>query len=237
MLRSHSCIPAGCQILRTEHRFWHPAGVRLLTMPEPGVSLRSTPGYPLTSLQDVTGRLLRLASIPPKTAKNRTFWIRAIPNRKPCPFVALAAFCKMHFGGRVQNCTISAPFLHRFFDFGRCSFASRRGTRRIDGVARHRGMEHFHDARTRRTQRNNRTRERTPNHENQPERKQRGWHGKTLPFLYRFFTVLRPIYAIPAGQVFGGGSRDTDAGTLAGHHMDQTGRDLGQPIPTANTAS
>ena len=78
-------------------------------------------------------------------------------------------------------CTISAPF----FDFGRCSFASRRGTRRIDGVARHRGMEHFHDARTRRTQRNNRTRERTPNHENQPERKQRGWHGKTLPFLYR----------------------------------------------------
>ena len=189
VLRSHSCIPAGCQILRTEHRIWHPAGVRPLTMPEPGVSLRSTPGYLLTSLQDVTGRLLRLASIPPKTAKNRTFWIRAIPNRKPCPFVALAAFCKMHFGGRVQNCTISAPFLHRFFDFDRCSFASMRGTRRIDGVALHRGMEHFHDARTRHTQRNNRTRERTPNHANQPERKQRGWHGKTLPFLYRFFTV------------------------------------------------
>ena len=135
VLRSHSCIPAGCQILRTEHRIWHPAGVRPLTMPEPGVSLRSTPGYLLTSLQDVTGRLLRLASIPPKTATNRTFWIRAIPNRKPCPFVALAAFCKMHFGGRVQNCTISAPFLHRFFDFDRCSFASMRGTRRIDGAA------------------------------------------------------------------------------------------------------
>ena len=70
-VRSHSCIPAGCQILRTEHRFWHPAGVRLLTMPEPGVSLRSTPGYLLASLQDVFGRLLRLASIPPKTAKNQ----------------------------------------------------------------------------------------------------------------------------------------------------------------------
>ena len=82
-------------------------------------------------------------------------------------------------------CTISAPI----FDFDRCSFASRHGTRRIDGAALHRGMEHFHDARTRRTQRNNRTRERTPNHANQPERKQRGWHGKTLPFLYRFFTV------------------------------------------------
>ena len=26
----------------------------------------------------------------------------------------MASFCKMHFGGRVQNCTISAPFLHRF---------------------------------------------------------------------------------------------------------------------------
>ena len=77
--------------------------------------------------------------------------------------------------------TISGPFS----DFDRCSFASRRGTRRIDGVALHRGMEHFHDARTRLTQRNNRTRERTPNHANQPERKQRGWHGKTLPFLYR----------------------------------------------------
>ena len=78
-------------------------------------------------------------------------------------------------------CTISAPI----FDFDRCSFASRHGTRRIAGTALHRGMEHFHDARTRRTQRNNRTRERTPNHANQPERKQRGWHGKTLPFLYR----------------------------------------------------
>ena len=39
-------IPAGCQILRTKHWFWHPAGVRLLTMPEPGVSLRSTPQLP-----------------------------------------------------------------------------------------------------------------------------------------------------------------------------------------------
>ena len=29
-------IPAGCQMLRTERWFWHPAGVRLLTMPEPG---------------------------------------------------------------------------------------------------------------------------------------------------------------------------------------------------------
>ena len=55
--------------------------------------------------------------------------------------------------------------------------------------------------------------------------------------LYRFFTVLRLIYVVPAGQVFGGGSRDTDAGTLVVHHMDPTGRDLGQPIPTANTAS
>ena len=64
-------IPAGCQILRTKHWFWHPAGVRLLTTPEPGVSLRSTPGYLLASLQDVFGRLLRLASIPPKTAKNQ----------------------------------------------------------------------------------------------------------------------------------------------------------------------
>ena len=63
-------IPAGCQILRTAHRIFHPAGVRLLTMPEPRVSLRSTPGYLLASLQDVPVRLLRLASIPPKTAKN-----------------------------------------------------------------------------------------------------------------------------------------------------------------------
>ena len=55
-------------MLRTEHRFWHPAGVRPLTMPEPGVSLRSTPGYLLASLQDVSGRLLRLASIPLETA-------------------------------------------------------------------------------------------------------------------------------------------------------------------------
>ena len=29
-------IPAGCQMLRTEHWFWHPAGVRPLTVPEPG---------------------------------------------------------------------------------------------------------------------------------------------------------------------------------------------------------
>ena len=64
------CIPAGCQILRTEHRFWHPAGVRLLAVPEPGVSLRSTPGYLLASLQDVSGRLLRLSSIPLETARN-----------------------------------------------------------------------------------------------------------------------------------------------------------------------
>ena len=64
-------IPAGCQILRTEHRFWHPSGVRPLTMPEPGVSLRSTPGYLLASLQDVPVRLLRLASIPLETARER----------------------------------------------------------------------------------------------------------------------------------------------------------------------
>ncbi len=64
-------IPAGCQILRTTHWFWHPAGVRLLTTPEPGVSLRSTPGYLLASLQDVPVRLLRLASIPLETARER----------------------------------------------------------------------------------------------------------------------------------------------------------------------
>ena len=64
-------IPAGCQMLRTERWFWHPAGVRLLTMPEPGVSLRSTPGYLLASLQDASGQLLRLASIPLETARNR----------------------------------------------------------------------------------------------------------------------------------------------------------------------
>ena len=65
-------IPAGCQMLRTEHWFWHPAGVRLLTMPEPGgASLRSTPGYLLASLQDASGQLLRLASIPLETARNR----------------------------------------------------------------------------------------------------------------------------------------------------------------------
>ena len=35
-LMAFLAIPAGCQMLRTERWFWHPAGVRLLTMPEPG---------------------------------------------------------------------------------------------------------------------------------------------------------------------------------------------------------
>ena len=54
-------IPAGCQMLRSERWFWHHAGVRPLTVPEPGggASLRSTPGYLLASLQDASGRLLR----------------------------------------------------------------------------------------------------------------------------------------------------------------------------------
>ena len=47
-----------------------PRRVRLLTMPEPGVSRRSPPGYLLASLQDVSGQLLRLASIPLETARN-----------------------------------------------------------------------------------------------------------------------------------------------------------------------
>ena len=39
-------IPAGCQILRTEHRILHPAGVRLLTMLEPGDIASLVPWLP-----------------------------------------------------------------------------------------------------------------------------------------------------------------------------------------------
>ena len=67
-------------MLRTEHRFWHPAGVRLLTVPEPGVSLRSTPGYLLASLQDVSGRLLRLlATSGPRRAAGTADALPATP--------------------------------------------------------------------------------------------------------------------------------------------------------------
>ena len=96
-------------------------------------------------------------------------------------------------------CTISAPI----FDFDRCSFASRHGTRRIAGTALHRGMEHFHDARTRRTQRNNRTRERTPNHANQPEREAArvAWQNFTvsLPFDTPFM-LFPPVKFLAEGD-------------------------------------
>ena len=57
-----------------------PPGCDFLPCLNRGASLRSTPGYLLASLQDVSGRLLRLSSIPLETARNFTSPVRAAPH-------------------------------------------------------------------------------------------------------------------------------------------------------------
>ena len=104
----------------------------------------------------------------------------------------------MHFGGRVQNCTISAPFLHRFLVLAGAVLLRCTGQ---DGstVLRSTGAWNIFMTQGRGTH----SAKKDPREDTKPRESARteaarvAWQNFTvsLPFLYRFFTVSLPFDA------------------------------------------